>query len=425
MPSHRTLDVPKVVPEGLNPRSRRSREESDPSLTDWVRVVGDGWKALVICVGIGLGVGLLATVLQSAQYRATGSVVVTPAKFLDPNSADQLPTLTNTVQRLAGTTAVLSPTARDYVRRSPDQVTRAQRQEVASPDWVAKHIRVAQQGDSSIIEISGVGATQRDASDLTRATVTTLARVVNAFDTRSKGAQTGGITIKVFTLAQERGQVSPTPVRNVLVGVNIGLIVGVVAALLLGMSRRRLRRASDISEELRAPVLAEIDVRGGALDSHPGFFEAAKALERTWGQDARGVVLVTGTIEAAYVAVIADGLVAALEKIGMSATLAAANRGATEVAEEDVLVQIRGGSRWSQPVPLAQPEARVPTLDQIRTTDGLIVVAGPSLDHPAEVAHLIHDAEHAVVVVHSGVSLEALRPARVLEPKIVGAIVIR
>jgi hypothetical protein len=92
MPSHRTLDVPKVVPEGLNPRSRRSREESDPSLTDWVRVVGDGWKALAICVGIGLGVGLLATVLQSAQYRATGRSS-SPLQFLDPNSADQLPTL--------------------------------------------------------------------------------------------------------------------------------------------------------------------------------------------------------------------------------------------------------------------------------------------------------------------------------------------
>jgi capsular polysaccharide biosynthesis protein len=434
MPGHRTLDVPKVVPEGLSPRGETPAHGAEPSLVDWLRVVLDGWKALAISVAVGLALGVVATLLQAEEYRATGSVVVTPAKFLDPNSAAQLPTLTNTVQRLAGTTAVLAPAAREYVRLARNGVTRAERRSVATPDWVSKHIRVAQQGDSSIIEISGVAPTQVDAVDLTKSTVTTLARVVNSFDLPTKvppGAAdvSGGISIKVFTLARERGQVSPTPVRNVLVGANVGLIVGVVAALLLGISRHRLRRTVDISEELGAPVLGEIGVRGGTLDADPGFFEAATALERAWGQGARGLVLVTGTIDAKSLGVVAGALVRALERVGMRAVLVDANDeiAATGVnSEDEVLVRIHGGSRWSQSVAVPQPDAPRPgvALEQAAATDALVVVAGPSLDQPGELVRLVHSADHAIVVAHRGVSPDDLRPARVLEPKIVGALVV-
>jgi capsular polysaccharide biosynthesis protein len=434
MPGHRTLDVPKVVPEGLSPRGDSPAHGAEPSLVDWLRVVLDGWKALAISVAIGLALGVVATLLQAEQYRATGSVVVTPAKFLDPNSAAQLPTLTNTVQRLAGTTAVLAPASREYVRLARDGVTRAERRSVATPDWVSKHISVAQQGDSSIIEISGVAPTQVDAVDLTKATVTTLARVVNSFDLPTKvgaGAAdvSGGISIKVFTLARERGQVSPTPVRNVLVGANVGLIVGLVAALLLGISRHRLRRTVDISEELGAPVLGEIGVRGGTLDADPGFFEAATALERAWGQNARGLVLVTGTIDAKSLGVVAGALVRALERVGMRAVLVDANDeiAATGVnSEDEVLVRIHGGSRWSQSVAVPQPDVPRPgvALEQAAATDAVVVVAGPSLDQPGELVRLVHSADHAIVVAHRGVSPDDLRSARVLEPKVVGALVV-
>jgi capsular polysaccharide biosynthesis protein len=434
MPGHRTLDVPKVVPEGLSPRHDGAAAGSDPSLVDWLRVVLDGWKALAISVAVGLALGVLATLLQAEQYKATGSVVVTPAKFLDPNSADQLPTLTNTVQRLAGTTAVLAPAAREYVRLARNGVTRAQRRSVASPDWLSKHLSVAQQGDSSIIEISGVGATQVDAVDLTKSTVTTLARVVNSFGIPTKvasGADAGsdGISIKVFTLARERGQVSPTPVRNVLVGANVGLIVGIVAALLLGISRHRLRRTVDISEELGVPVLGEIGVRGGSLDADPGFFEAATALERAWGQSARALVLLTGTVDARSLALVAAALVRALERVGMRAVLVDAN---DEIAvagvssEDEVLVRIHGGSRWSQSVAVPQPDAPRPgvALEQAAATDAVVIVAGPSLDQPGELVRLVHTADHAIVVAHRGVSPDDLRSARMLEPKIVGALVV-
>ena len=435
MPGHRTLDVPKVVPEGLSARPDSSTAGSEPSLVDWLRVVLDGWKALAISVAVGVALGVLATLLQAEQYKATGSIVVTPAKFLDPNSAAQLPTLTNTVQRLAGTTAVLAPAAREYVRLARDRVTRAERRSVATPDWVSKHIRVAQQGDSSIIEISGVAPTQVDAVDLTKSTVTTLARVVNAFDIPAKvprqaqAVQSGGISIKVFTLARERGQVSPTPVRNVLVGANVGLIFGAVAALLLGISRRRLRRSGDIAEQIGAPVIGEIGVRGDALDVDPGFFEAATALERAWGQSARALVLVSGTIDAKSLGLVAGALVRALERVGMRAVLVDANDeiAATGVsAEDEVLVRIHGGSRWSQSVAVSQPEAprSAVAIEQATATDALVIVAGPSLDQPGELVRLAQTADHAIVVAHRGVSPDDLRSARVLDPKIVGVLVI-
>ena len=421
MPRNRALDVPKVVPEGLTLPTESSAKGSDPSLVDWLRVILDGWQALVISVVVGILLGVVATVMQSTVYRATGSVVVSPAQFLDPNSAAQLPTLTDTVQRLAGTTAILAPTASRYVDRAPDQVTRARRREVATPDWVSRHIQVAQLGDSSIIEISGVGGSQRDAVDLTRATVTTLARVVNKLEgpARATGAgrANGGIAIKVFTLARERGQVSPTPARNLVLGLNLGLIVGIVAALVLGMRRNRLRRPADVAGMLGVPLLGVVDLADHSLDEDPGILQAANALERRWGQGAHAVVLVTGTLDPRSLSVVSSFLVRALTNLGVDAAFVETAHAASTESAEDVLVGIQGGrakpiasNRWS--------------FDELTSPDRLVITAGPGLHEPFELARLAHQADHVLLVAHSGVTRGELASARMLEPKIAGALVL-
>ena len=428
------------------------REPADLTLIDWLRTLLDGWQALVVCVIAGAFLGLIATFLQIPQYKATGTVVVTPRAFLDPNQASQLPTLTGTVQRLAGTTAVLVPASRAYANLTRDPVTKVERRTTANPVWMVHHLEVVQQGDSSIIEVSGTAGTQRDATDLTRATVQTLTNVINRLGS-SRDSAAGGIRLKVFSTAEPVGQVSPTPVRNIAVGVAAGAILGALAALLLGISRRRLRRPADVESTLDTPVIGEIRDTSGKLEFDPGLISARAFLQTLWSDRSGVALLTTGTVDKAELKRLTDGLVRALAGPGNDAvlvepdslTLAVSQEQGAEVsAEQPELAAAAHGSRragrtstvsGSRPRAGATPKASDPTeasgngrlrrnIMSLRQTNSYVVVAGPQLQHVAELSALAGLVDHAIVIVQRGVRARELRAAHGLDPKIVGAILI-
>lgn len=427
------------------------REPADPNLIDWLRTLLDGWQALVVCVIAGAVLGLVATFLQVPQYRATGTIVVTPRAFLDPNQASQLPTLTGTVQRLAGTTAVLIPAGRAYTALTRDAVTQAQRRATADPDWMFRHLEVVQQGESSIIEVSGTAGNQRDATDLTRATVQTLTNVINRLGS-SRDSAAGGIRVKVFSAAEPVGQVSPTPVRNIAVGVAAGVILGALAALLLGISRRCLRRPTDVEATLDAPVIGEIRDTSGKLDFEPGLISARAFLQTLWSDRSGVALLTTGTVGTGELKRLSESLVRALAGPGNDAVLVepdsltlavSQEQGVGVSAEQPELAAAAQGSRrarasttaGSRPRASAALPANDPTeasgngrlrrnIMSLRQTNSYVVVAGPQLHNVAELSALAGLVDHAIVIVQRGVRARELRDAHGLDPKIVGAILI-
>ena len=46
--------------------------------------------------------------------------------------------------------------------------------------------------------------------------------------------------------------------RNNLIGINAGVLLGVLLALAVGLGRRRLRRPAEVAEELGIPVLGVV-----------------------------------------------------------------------------------------------------------------------------------------------------------------------
>ena len=97
----------------------------DRSLAALLRDVRDAWRVLALTVlACGLA-GLLATLAQADRFAAEGSVVVSPARFLDPDGTDALPALTDTVVELSSREAVLEPTGAAYIDAARDAGTRA------------------------------------------------------------------------------------------------------------------------------------------------------------------------------------------------------------------------------------------------------------------------------------------------------------
>src|SRR5205823_12137361 len=105
---------------------------------------------------------------------------------------------------------------------------------------------------SSILKITATASSQTESSQLATAAGQALAQVVNATG-QSSGAP--GIFVQIFAPPEANGKVSPTPARNLFIGGDAGLILGIVAALALGARRRRLRRPEDIADALGAPLI--------------------------------------------------------------------------------------------------------------------------------------------------------------------------
>jgi protein-tyrosine kinase len=424
---------------------------SEPrSIGTWVREIKAGWPALVGSIVACLFLAALITLSQPDSYGAKGAVVVSPERFLQSEGTDSLPALTENVVRLSATQAVLAPAARAYVDAAPDAATRAERQRTATLSWLRDHIRAEAVGTSSVIDITGTGSTRRDAMDLTRAAVNSLTAFVR--NAREEGeTQSGEPTppggLIVLSPAESEGQVSPTPLRNFLIALNVGILIGLLLALALG--RNRLRSdPRHIAAELGVPLLASVD-RGGRGGDR-AISAAQRLLEVLHARRGGIVVLLTGTATGDHIAQVAERLVGSLglgtnkrallvdgDLAGRAMTwrLGLADRpgvsdcltlggDSEDLADSIVPLSKTNGKPAAVAVLPAGPPADgsvvmdasrfSSVLDPLKDEFDFVVITGPSVGKTAEVLALLPAAQYCLLVTDGTVSPGRLEAARVL-----------
>lgn len=450
------------------------RTEGGRSLLDWLRLLRDGLPALLVLVALGIGAGLLATSLQPTLYQSKSTLVAGSSRgFLEPEWADGLPAVATTITKLASTAAVLDVAGREYVAASGDAQTRSRRSGQISQDWLEDHLKAKQVADSGIVEITGEADTQADARALTRAGADALKRQIGSGPGASvpvnpdqPAAGNRGIVVRDFRSVDE-GQVSPTPLRNVLLGGNVGLLLGVVAGLGLGARRRRLRRPEEMAAELGIPVLATVSGDRKGFDR--GLGAARARLQRLAGDDEGTVFLITGTARAERNAQIGEALArsfaASVRTVLVDADLSGrfASRN-LDVDGDPGLADLLNG-RGSQPGLLRPEQVLVTTVKgnedghgQIevlpagaapsdaaaalsgaaleRSIRGLrlrydfVIVVGPGLDRPDEVIPLSSAADWSVLVTQRGErasafdSAGAMAASDALAGRVAGAVIV-
>jgi succinoglycan biosynthesis transport protein ExoP len=437
----------------MNPPITTERIERDRTLGDWLLLARDGWLAFVLIVIVGVACGLLASRVQPVKYESVGTVVLSPSTgFLDPSLADQLGPLTTTVERLAGTPAVLRPARQAWIQ-SADRPAIGRARAQHDTAWMVRHLKLQQPTDSSIIEITGSAGTQRDAHDLTSATVHSLATVVNGL---SKNTKAEALRMHVFSEADNQGKVSPTPSRNLLIGTNLGILLGIPAALALGAMRRRLRRPQDLAALLDAPLLARVR-SGKRAVGDPGL-SLARAQMQALGLGERGeIVLITGTVSPERIAEIATRLVRAFTETHRRAVLVDADltyRSASNillVGEYPGLADSLNGKTYHEraysemvvttggpspvmvvPAGAELPDASASLSDRrlpgvvagLRNDFDVIILAGPTLDRQSEIVALTSMIDHAVVLTVAGTAAKYLEPARLLGRRLFGILLV-
>jgi len=451
-------------------RQRQAPAVEGRSLLDWLRVLRDGWPALVLLVILGLGAGLIATALQSTKYQSKATIVAGSSKgFLDPSSAQGLAPVAATVTRLAGSAAVLQGAGVRYAAASPNPAVRAQRASRATLKWLGKNLRATQVADSGIVTIAGTGPTQSDARALTRAAVRSLERSIGTGPgsnapagpgRRQTTAPAGGLIVRDFSTT-DQGKVSPTPARNLLLGGNVGLVLGIVAGLSLGAARRRVRRPDEIATELGIPVLGSLRVGrlGSGLD--PGLSAARARLQRLGQRDQGTIFLLTGTVRPERTAELGEALARAFAASSRTVLVDAdlASRSASRRLQlegvpglgelldgqvttgpemfraENISVTTVNGADGGATIEVL-PAGHAPSdaaaalggtglvksLQQLRLRYDFVLVVGPGLDRPAEVIPLISAADWSVLITPRGERARTIESAHGLTDALAGRV---
>jgi nucleotide-binding universal stress UspA family protein len=376
--------------------------------------------------------------------------------------------VTSTVTRLAGSAAVIDGTQQEYIAASTDRSTIRARRLEATQGWVRDHLTARQVADSGIVELAGKAGNQADARALTQAAATSLKKAIEETPGTSTGTSSRprGVAIRDFQTADE-GLVSPTPVRNLVLGGNVGLLLGVVAGLGLGARRRRLRRPDEMAAELGIPILATVR-SGDSGDGVPRALGAARArLQRLSEPDHGTVFLLTGTARAERAAELGEALArvfaASSRTLLVDADLSQQHasrhldvdglpglgellngRGPQQLLRpEQVLVttvngagpeaeieMLPAGERPTDVAAALSGSALARSIQNLRLRYEFVIVVGPGFDRPEEVIPLATVSDWTVLVTPRGErastfeAMNAMALTDALAGRVAGAIIV-
>ena len=414
-----------------------TRREFPVTFSYYVRLVGRRWWMVASFAVLGACLSLVLTGLQETTYRARATVVLSP---LDPATADELTRLAPTVARLLRSDSVLLEAGKAY-RASTGAVDDSR----AAVDELRARTAVTVPRDTSVFEIAADGATQADAMALVRAVVGSASERVSLLGERPRtpSGDTVPVRLQPFGPPVPEGKVSPTPTRNLVVGVNVGILLGIVAALLLRDAMRVRMRADDLAQLLRAsdlvytplptprllrdrpapglPTAPPLDARGEGVRLLGG------RLWR-WLQEERRIILLLGDLPPERLRSVALRLAAHAARTGIHPAVVEADfhGEAWETSEDGDGATPRHGAR---PKPIAvdtstrngdapgtftvvprgelhgEPDLEFASeryrafLEDLLSRHELVVVVGPATDWQAEVQALADQADAVILLV--------------------------
>jgi polysaccharide biosynthesis transport protein len=223
----------------------RQTEESDLSLI--VETIRRRIWVVLVCLVVAILGAVILTLRAEKQYSATSALLLRPSAAVEPQRSVE------TSLQLLSVPAIAHRTAERLPGLTDGEVTAA--------------IDATQQGDSDIIRIK---ATTTD-PDLSAEIANAFAEEFISFrDVARRGRlQTSQVQI-VERATPEDTPVSPKPVRNVIFGALLGLVLGIGMALLLEQLDRRVKRQDDLPDVTGLPLVTVVPKRKAFEREHLG-----------------------------------------------------------------------------------------------------------------------------------------------------------
>jgi hypothetical protein len=421
--------------------------DTPATLQYYARLVARRWWLPLSFLVLGVSLALVYTGLQNTAYAARSTILLSP---LDPGTADELPRLAPTVARVVRSDAVLLQARRSYAAGRPGA-----RGGAITLDDLRSRTTVRVPRDTSLFEVTAQGRTQQDANRLVRAVVGAatrqLARLGGAQD-RGPG-QAAQLRVAVLGPPISEGKVSPTPARNLVLGVNVGILLGIAAALLVRDPQRARVRADVLTRYLETPNIIYAPLpRTRAVEqlSRLAWPSAGRTLHvgsdgrqtegirllggrlAQWFEEDRRTVLLLGDLSPQTLRSVALRLAAHLARMGLDPVVLEADfhgsgwspgageqtRGLAEVLEDgagepDAMVVetstngagpspvtiVPRGTTHAEPAVLFSSDAFRSLLERYAARDQIILAVGPPTEFQAEVLALADAADGVVLLV--------------------------
>lgn len=217
-----------------------------------VRILRKSWILILSFVLLGAAGGAVASMLTPVQYASTTQLFVAVAIEPGSTSGDLVQGNNFAAQKVASYVSVVtSPRVLDPVIKELNLDTTA--------EDLARQVTASVQPLSVVIQVDALADSAEAATDLAKAVAASFTNVVvNEIEKPIDGSPSP-VKVEILkpAVAPEDPALPQVPL-NIAVGAALGLIVGILLALLFGFSDRRIHSRSDVEALTDRPVLGGI-----------------------------------------------------------------------------------------------------------------------------------------------------------------------
>jgi capsular exopolysaccharide synthesis family protein len=245
-------------------------------LLTYTRILRRRWRVVVAVALLTVSVAALTSLLSPRKYQSTAEFFVSTS---DPTGTNLASGGAFTQQRvksyvqLLKTPRVLEPA----IKSAGLDLTPAQ---------LAGRISGSVPPDSVLIDVNATDDTPAGAQKIAKAVADTFPTVVSELETLGT-EKSSPVKVTVVKEAQiQASPVSPRPVRSIVLGTALGILLGLGAAVLADLLDKKVRTKEDVEELTDATVLGGIPFDSDASkhpliiqsDPHVGRAEAFRAV---------------------------------------------------------------------------------------------------------------------------------------------------
>ncbi|QIK64949.1 polysaccharide biosynthesis tyrosine autokinase [Nocardioides sp. HDW12B] len=219
-------------------------------MRDYVRVLRAHWVGVTLIVTLAVASVALYTLAQPKVYQANASGFVSTGPNYEPGLGSVNDQFAKSRAVSYVTLAESRATAREVIRELKLDV---------SPDALVNSIDVLQPESTVNIRITARAGTPQQARALADAWVAALAQQIDEIEDPEGIDPVGSpVLVPVESAALPAAPISPQPLRNVLIGLAVGFVLGLGYALVRNVLDRRLRTAASVVERFGVNVLGSI-----------------------------------------------------------------------------------------------------------------------------------------------------------------------
>ncbi|GGL29600.1 polysaccharide biosynthesis tyrosine autokinase [Phycicoccus endophyticus] len=216
-------------------------------LQDYLHVVRKRWRVILLVVLVTVAAAAAATLAATKQYESTSQYFVSTTGSDDSGSLLQGSTFTQ--QRVKSYTQLLT------TPRILEPVAEAVG---GSADALASEVTATSPPDTVLIEVAVRDPDPARATAIGEAIAAEFPSAVSELESPEGGASSPVKVTVVQAPSTPTSPASPQPVRNLALGVVLGLLLGLGAAVLREMLDKGVRTAEDVKAITDVPVLGSI-----------------------------------------------------------------------------------------------------------------------------------------------------------------------